>query len=129
VAIPVSPVTPGNGRHGGIDDARRTIKRRFHESGQGRRGHQQRAFRHRATRFPLVRLHRTRNGAGKPVTGLWLSLPPGRGRWTGRRLALASAAVCCSPEAAWHACPQDLPSSVAAGALPNPLLRYGHDVL
>ena len=33
VAIPVSPVTPGNGRHGGIDDARRTIRRRFHESG------------------------------------------------------------------------------------------------
>jgi hypothetical protein len=33
VAIPVSPVTPGNGRHGGIDDAKRKIKIRFHESG------------------------------------------------------------------------------------------------
>jgi ABC-type uncharacterized transport system ATPase subunit len=40
------------------------------------------------------------NGAGKPVTELRLSLPPGRGRWTGRRLALASAAVCRSPETA-----------------------------
>jgi hypothetical protein len=28
-------------------------------------------------RFPLVRRHRMRNGAGKPVTGLWLLLPPG----------------------------------------------------
>jgi len=34
----------------------------------------------------------------------------GSGRWTGRRLALASAVVCRSPETAWHACPQDLPS-------------------
>jgi hypothetical protein len=34
VAIPVSPVTPGNGRHGGIDDARRKIKIHFHEFGQ-----------------------------------------------------------------------------------------------
>jgi hypothetical protein len=33
VAIPVSPVTPGNDRHGSIEDARRTIKIRFHESG------------------------------------------------------------------------------------------------
>jgi hypothetical protein len=32
------------------------------------------------------------NGAGKPVTDLWLSLSPGRGRWTGRRLASTSAA-------------------------------------
>jgi ABC-type dipeptide/oligopeptide/nickel transport system ATPase component len=59
------------------------------------------------------------NGAGKPVTELRLSLPPGRARWTGTRLALASAAVCRSPETAWHACPQDLPSSVAAQLLPS----------
>lgn len=59
------------------------------------------------------------NGTGKPVTELWLSLLPGRGRWTGRRLAPASAAVCCSPETAWHACPRDLPSSVSAGAPPT----------
>jgi ABC-type transporter Mla maintaining outer membrane lipid asymmetry ATPase subunit MlaF len=59
------------------------------------------------------------NGTGKPVTELRLSLPPERGRWTGRRLALASAAVCRSPETAWHACQQNLPSSVAAGALSN----------
>jgi len=32
---------------------------------------------------------------------------------------LASAAVCRSPETAWYACPQDLPSSVAAGAPPK----------
>jgi ABC-type transporter Mla maintaining outer membrane lipid asymmetry ATPase subunit MlaF len=54
------------------------------------------------------------NGAGKPITELRLSLPPGHARWTGARLALASAAVCRSRETAWHACPQDLPSSVAA---------------
>ncbi|MGH3197257.1 MAG: hypothetical protein ACRDNT_15285 [Streptosporangiaceae bacterium] len=24
------------------------------------------------------------NGAGNPVTGLWLSLPPERGRWIGK---------------------------------------------
>jgi hypothetical protein len=60
------------------------------------------------------------------LDGVDLELPaggvlgtPGRGRWAGRRLALASAAVCRSPETAWHACPQDLPSSVAAGAPPN----------
>jgi hypothetical protein len=35
------------------------------------------------------------------------------------RLALASAAVCRSPETAWHACAQDLPSSVAAQLLPS----------
>jgi len=43
-----------------------------------------------------------RNGAGKPVTGLWRSLRPGRGRWTGRRLAPVSAAVCRS-SARWMA--------------------------
>jgi hypothetical protein len=53
-------------------------------------------------RFPLIRRHRMRNGADKPVTELWLSLPPGHGRWTGRRLASASAAACCSLEIAWH---------------------------
>jgi hypothetical protein len=47
------------------------------------------------------------------------SWPPGRGHWTGMRSALASAAVCRSPETAWHACAQDLPSSVAAQVLPS----------
>src|SRR5271169_4493092 len=37
-----------------------------------------------------------RNSAGKPVTELRLSLPPVRGRWTGRRLALTSAG-CAGP--------------------------------
>jgi hypothetical protein len=41
-------------------------------------------------------------GKVKPVTELWLSLLPGRGHWTARRLALASAVVCRSQEAAWH---------------------------
>jgi hypothetical protein len=59
------------------------------------------------------------NGAGKPVTELRPSLPPGAGRWTGRRLASTSAAVCRSPETARYARPQDLPSPVAAGAPPN----------
>src|SRR5450755_665250 len=59
------------------------------------------------------------NGAGKPATELRRSWPPGRGHWTGMRLALASAAVCRSPETAWHACAQDLPSSVAAQLLPS----------
>jgi ABC-type glutathione transport system ATPase component len=59
------------------------------------------------------------NGAGKPVTELWLSLPVGHGRWTGRRLASVGAAVCRSPEDARDACLQDLPTSVAAGARPR----------
>jgi len=43
------------------------------------------------------------NGAGKPATELRLSLPPGSARWTGRRLALASAAVRRSPKTARQA--------------------------
>jgi hypothetical protein len=35
--------------------------------------------------FPLVKWHRIRTGAGKPVTGSWHSLLPGRCRWIGRR--------------------------------------------
>ncbi len=60
-----------------------------------------------------------RNGAGKPVTELRHSLLPGCGRWTGRRLALGQRCGVLLPETAWRACPQDLPSSVAAGAPPS----------
>jgi hypothetical protein len=50
------------------------------------------------------------NGAGNPVTELRRPFRPERDRWIGRKLALASAAVCCSLEIAWRACAEDLPS-------------------
>jgi hypothetical protein len=126
------PKTSGDGRHGGIGDARRKIKISFRDFGhaadvgalesgnlepvtagrpeeghlslrsrprleelpdlpQDRRGHP--ARRAVATylsptgwhgcRFPLVRRHKTRSGAGKPVTELRYSSPPTCGQSPG----------------------------------------------
>jgi len=68
-----------------------------------------------------------RNGAGKPVTELRHSLLLGRGRGIGRRFGLGQRCGAPLPgDRLPYACPQDLPSSVAAGAPPNAAVRYGH---
>lgn len=69
-----------------------------------------------------------RNGAGKPVTELRHSLLPGCGRWTGRRLALASAAVCCSRRLPGVPARRTCRHRSPPVRRPAAAVRYGHDV-